>query len=273
VTHALEELNGVMGRQLHGMAAMVGGLPRQNLWLDGLLGGSEDSIVGIMRSWSALADRGDRLCRLALRMALAAKDAVLRGDVAAVERFVREWLGFKRVTEPLVDAASSVLIDEHAWLPHGLSAMDYDLRPRLRKLTIDQHRNFRSITETRLCGQRVLSLNKAVPLSADSTTTLAELVAAKPATASENDISDPRLLRIFAKLSGREQEIVRAQALEERTWPDAAVSCGGTPAEGANLARKVRRLSKSAGTPGTAPCRSSGAERRTASAGSMMAAR
>ena len=112
VTHALEELNGVMGRQLHGMAAMVGGLPRQNLWLDGLLlGGSEDSIVGIMRSWSALADRGDRLCRLALRMALAAKDAVLRGDVAAVERFVREWLGFKRVTEPLVDAASSVLIE------------------------------------------------------------------------------------------------------------------------------------------------------------------
>lgn len=219
-----------------------------------------------MRGWSTLADSGHWAARLALRMALAAKRAVLRGDINAVKRFLCEWLGFTAefVTPDLVGSASLVLLDEPAWLPDELLALDYDPRPTLRKLTLAEHRNCtRMITDPRRRAnhQPVISLNKPITKTGSdsgSPTSLLELVAAKPQpelVAAHDDISDPRVLRVLAKLTDRERRIAEEQGHKGTTWAEAAVSCGGTPDEGEKARRKVKRLSKTATGPATAPCR------------------
>jgi hypothetical protein len=118
---------------------------------------------------------------------------------------MREWLGFKRTPPTLVDAASSVLLEEAAWLPADL-VVDEDVCPRIRQLTIHEHRNFRLIGDPELCG-------------------LVEVVPAPPPPPSEDDISDPRLVWIIGRLNERERRILRMKARGERTWADAAVSC------------------------------------------------
>ena len=207
--------------------------------------GPAESIAATMRGWSALADGGLWAARLALRMALAAKRAVIDGDIDAVKRFLCDWLGFRFefVTLDLVSSASLVLLDERAWLPDDVLALDYDPRPKLRKLTLAEHRSCtRLIIDPRRRAHHkpVLSLDKRrTEVDSDSTTTLLDLVAAKPQpelAAGEDDISDPRVLRVLAKLT-----------------------------DGEKLRRKVKRLSKAAGTPAAA-CRQPGAAPRPVSA-------
>lgn len=227
-----------------------------------------------MRGWSTLADGGHWAARLALRMALRAKRAVLRGDIDAVKRFLCDWLGFtvEFVTPDLVGSASLVLLDEPAWLPDELLALDYDPRPTLRKLTLAEHRSCtRMITDPRRRAnhQPVLSLNKPITAAdsdSSSTTSLLELVAAKPQpelVAANDDISNPRVLSVLAKLTDRERKIVEEQGHVGTTWAQAAEAHGATAAEGTRVRRKAKRLSKIAGGPATAPCRQrTGTERQ-----------
>lgn len=277
--------NGELGRHLHGLTGLMGagGAMADHLSIfDKVMGDSQramheamgrwtSSLTGpaawmteAMRGWSTLADGGHWAARLALRMALAAKRAVLRGDIDVVKRFLCDWLGFtaELVTPDLVGSASLVLLDEPAWLPDELLALDYDPRPTLRKLTLAEHRNCtRMITDPRRRAnhQPVISLNKPIAKAdSGSSTSLLELVAAKPQpelVAANDDISDPRVLRVLAKLTDRERRIAEEQGHVGTTWAEAAVACGGTSDEGEKVRRKVKRLSKSAAGPATAPCR------------------
>lgn len=171
---------------------------------------------------------------------MSAKKAVLRGDVDAVSWFLRHWLNFRRVPATLVDAASTVLLDESAWMPAEDAPAVYDPRPRLRALTIAAHRNHRLIGDTQLCGRRVWSLDESVPIgSGDVSVPRVELVASPPPSCVE--ISDPRLIRLFGALSERERMILWAW-LNEGSWAAAAESCGATRAEANNVRRRVKRL-------------------------------
>lgn len=213
--------------------------------MDGLLRAPEESIAKALQSFSMLADQGVAWGWRALWATLRAQGAVLRGDLEAIARFLREWLGFKKTPHTLVDAASAVLLEEAAWLPVGLAGDD-KVCPLIKKLTIREHRNFRPIGETELCGRSVDSLDREVMISRDEVVSvpLVEVVPAPSPAAGVDDISDPRLVRIIDKLTEREKTILRVRGEKARNWPDAAVMCGATRAEVENLRRKIKRLSK-----------------------------
>jgi hypothetical protein len=199
-------------------------------WMDELLGSVAPSVV-FGDTW---------LGRVALRVAVSAKQAVLRGDVDAVRWFVQHWLNFRRVPATLVDAASTVLLDESAWMPAEDVRAGYDPCRLLRALTIAPHRHHRMIGDTQLCGRRVWSLDEPVRIgSGDVSVPRVELVASPPPPCDE--IRDPRLIRLFGALSERERMIVWAW-INEGSWAAAAESCGATRAEANNVRRKVNRL-------------------------------
>lgn len=229
---------------LTGVTSWMGAAGHQS-WMDGVWRAPEESIAKVLQSFSTLADHGLTWGWQALMAALRARRAVLRGDVEAIVRFLRQWLGFKRTPPTLVDAASSVLLEEAAWLPTGLEA-DEKLCPRIRKLTIDEHRNFRFIGDTQLVGRRVDALDRPVSIADEpsANVTLVDVTPTPPPPPNMDDIGDARLLWIIDKLDERERRILRMKGEEKRTWADAAVSCGLAPADGENLRRKVKRLGK-----------------------------
>lgn len=259
-----DKMMGDSQRAMHEAMGQWSSSMRSTAWMTKAMRGPAESIAAMMRGWSILADGGHWAARLALRMALAAKRAVMRGDIDAVKRFLCDWLGFslELVTLDLVNSASLVLLEDQAWLPDDALALDYDPCPKLRKLTLAEHRSTRLIIDPRRRAnhQPVISLNE--PISSPhagwgSTTTLLELVSAKPRPelmATEDDISDPRVLRVLAKLTDRERRIAEERGHAGTTWAEAAVACGGTAGDGERLRRKVKRLSKSVSAPAAAPC-------------------
>ncbi|BBY41787.1 hypothetical protein MCEL_00820 [Mycolicibacterium celeriflavum] len=231
---------------LAGVSSWIGAAGHRS-WMDGVSRAPGESIAKMLQSFSTLADRGVTWGWRALMATLRAQRAVLRGDIEAIVRFMREWLGFKSTPHTLVDAASAVLLEEAVWLPAGLEADD-KVCPLIRKLTVDEHRNFRLIGDTQIGGQRVDALDRPVSVRGEpgATAPLVETVAAPSPGATMDDISDPRLLWIIGKLDDRERMIFRMKGQEERTWADAAVSCGLAPAAGQKLGRKVTRLGNKA---------------------------
>lgn len=249
----LEGVTTAMHRHVQGLAGWMETTHRAAM--DGLWRAPQESIAKVLQSFSTLADQGMAWGWRALRAALRARRAVLRGDLEAIARFLREWLGFKNTPPTLVDAASAVLLEEAAWLPADVD-VDEDVCPRIRKLTIREHRNFRLIGDTELCGRSVDSLDREVMISRSEAVSvpLVEVVPAPPPPAGVDDISDPRLVSIIDRLTERERTILQVRA-ETRNWPDTAVMSGATRAEVENLRRKVKRLSKAAGVTAPAPAR------------------
>ncbi len=223
-------------------------MPSAPNWMTEAMRAPHEAVTAMMRTWSTLAGAGSWAARIALRMAMAAKQAVERGDLDAVKRFMREWLGFRVIPIDLIHSASLVLLDIEEWLPDGLGLLDlddYDPCPKLRSLTLAEHRRLtRFITdpERPLNGHPVRSLNAPVRTH-ESTTTLLELVAAKPQHETDDDLDDPRLQMLLDKLTDRERRIFRERG-HTRNWHDAAVACGQPPAAGERLRRKAKRLSE-----------------------------
>jgi hypothetical protein len=229
-------------------------------FMDRVMGGHSEALVDMLKSWSERADRGVWAAQMALRMALRTVEAVKRGDVDAVRRFMRKFLGFTKLSGDLVTSATLALLDVTRWLPEGLLALDFDPCPKLRAMTLAEHRSLkRELTDPdkpalRLCGQPLLSLDMPVKVSDEVTVPLSELrrdkSAPDPAAVyEEKDISDPRVLRLWWKFSDRERSILYEKGRPGTTWPAAAVACGGLPAEGERLRRKVNHLSKSSAAP------------------------
>lgn len=254
---ALEGVTAAMHRHVQGLAAWAETTHRAAM--DAVWRAPEQSITSMLQSFSVLADQGVAWGWRALGAALRAQEAVLRGDLKAIVRFLREWLGFKRTPHTLVDAASAVLLEEAAWLPAGLAGDD-KVVPLIKKLTVREHRNFRLLGDTQLAGWPVDSLDRKVKLSRDEhvAAPLVDMVPAPPPPPGEDDISDPRLLQIMDKLTERERKILWMKAEEERTWADAAVSSGATLKDGDNLRRKVKRLSKTAAAGAAVEARAAG---------------
>ncbi|RFZ08684.1 hypothetical protein VIMS_04115 [Mycobacterium marinum] len=134
-------------------------------------------------------------------------------------------------------------------MPDGLLALDFDPCPRLRSLTLAEHRGVNRLIidpDLQAHGKPVRSLEEPVKMSNEVTTPLRELLpytaAPEPAAVDEEDIGDPRVPRVWWKFTDREREILREKGHPGMTWPAAAVACGGSPAEGDRLRRKAKRL-------------------------------
>lgn len=219
-------------------------MPGISDWMTTAVRAPHEVITTIMQSWSKLAGAGHWAAQTALRVALAARRAVERGDIDTVKHFLREWLGFRKLSPDLINSASLVLLDTQRWLPDELLDLDYDPRPKLRSLTLAEHRqSARLITDpTRpLNGGTVLSLDTQVSGSGRQTERL-ELVAAPPQPELDYDLHDPRLQAVAKALTADERQIFMARGCE-RNWSDAAVSCGKPPKAGESVRRKVKRLS------------------------------
>lgn len=238
-------MTAAMHRHAEGLSSWMATTHRAAM--DALWRAPQESIATMLASFSTLADQGVVWGWRALGAALRAQAAVLRGDLEAIVRFLREWLGFKETPHTLVDAASAVLLEEAAWLPAGLAGDD-KLCPLIKKLTVREHRNFRLLGDTQLRGRSVDLLDREVPISQDKAVRvpLVETVPAPPPPAGVDDISDPRLVWIFGRLTERERSILRIRAEKARNWPDTAAMSGATRAEVDNLRRKIKRLSKTA---------------------------
>lgn len=221
-------------------------------WMDGV----SESIAEMMRSLWPLADRGMRAAQAALRTALKVVRMLERNDPQArqaVQKFLLEWLGFRYATWDLVCSATLVLMNVGAWLPDNLLSANYDPRPRLRALTLKEHRAASRLStdpKLRFRGKPLLSLDQPVKVSdADSSATvLRDLVpdreAPDPAVVDDSEITDPRIVRLWWKFTDREREILREKSKPRVTWPAAAIACGGTAAEGHRLRRKARSLAR-----------------------------
>lgn len=213
-------------------------------------------IVEMMRSWWPAADRGFHAARVALRAALKVVRLLTTNDPRAreaVQQFLIDWLGFKYSSHDLVASATLVLLNVQSWLPTGAVPLDFDPCPKLRKLTLAEHRAVNRLSidpELRFRKRPLLSLEQPVKVTDSDTTptSLRELLpdraAPDPSAAAEPEFSDPRIVRVWWRLTPREQEILRVKAQPGVTWAAAAVECGGTPAEGDRLRRKVNRLAK-----------------------------
>lgn len=220
-------------------------------FMEKMLGGQADALLDTLRGWSARADRGMWAARVALRMALRAVEAVRSGDIDEVKEFMRDWLGFTIFSWDLINSTSLVLLDVARWLP-AVPGLDFDPRPKLRRLVLAENRRVtRQLTDPvepalRLRGQSLLSLDDPVKVREDGTVmTLGDLrpdpAAADPGEAYA-DVSDPRVLKVWTKFTDRERAILYEKGKPRTSWASAAVACGGTPAEGERLARKVRYL-------------------------------
>lgn len=115
-------MTAAMHRHAEGLSSWMATTHRAAM--DALWRAPQESIATMLASFSTLADQGVVWGWRALGAALRAQAAVLRGDLEAIVRFLREWLGFKETPHTLVDAASAVLLEEAAWLPAGLAGDD-----------------------------------------------------------------------------------------------------------------------------------------------------
>ncbi|STZ43123.1 hypothetical protein [Mycolicibacterium gilvum] len=248
----------MMRRSQHSIHEFMYGtsrFPEPSAWMNDLFRPAE-SITEMMRSLWPLADRGMRAAQSALWAALRIVRMLERNDPKArdaVRDFLIEWLDFSYATWDLVCSATLVLMNVGSWLPDNLLAGTFDPCPRLRALTLKEHRAVSRLStdpDLRFRGKPLLSLDQPVKVSdADSSVTvLRDLVrdraAPDPADVDDAEIADPRIARLWWKFTDREREILREKSKPRVTWPAAAIACGGTAAEGDRLRRKARRLAR-----------------------------
>jgi hypothetical protein len=224
-----------------------------------------ESIAEMMRSWWPASDGGLRAARVALRVALKVVQLLTSNDPGAreaVQRFLIDWLGFRHRSYDLVCSATLVLLDVPSWLPTGALPLDFDPRPRLRRLTLAEHRAVNRLSidpELRFQKRPLLSLEQPVQVTdGDATPTslralLPDRAAPDPLVVADTEISDPRIARLWWGFTDREREILRVKAQPKVTWAEAAVECGGTASEGEKLRRKSKNMGKKEAAESSAP--------------------
>lgn len=213
-----------------------------------------ESIAESLSAFWRLADRGLPAAQVALGEALSLVAALQRGDIGVTERvkqFLITWLRFGEVSLELVASAVLVLHNTARWLPADVR--DFDPRKKLRSRILVEHRKASRLStdpDLRFRGHPLRSLQE--PIGDDEETgtviTLADRVAdphaVDPAAQVGDEFVDPWMRELWWKFTDRERTILRAKSQQRVTWAEAAVECGGTPAEGEALRRKGKRLSK-----------------------------
>jgi hypothetical protein len=186
------------------------------------------------------------------RAAREVRSAVLTGDSdesvedrwARVADFARSWLGFRKLTPPLVDATLNALLDVDL---DGFDPDDDDgLRQHLRAVTCDQHHLLRPIGETQLCGRTVAYLDQPVGLTGGDrfAATISDGIAS-PGHGLVDAIGwkDPRIDRVLAQLRPDERRLAAAYADDGTlTWRQCAVACGLPDSYGERVRRKLVRV-------------------------------
>jgi hypothetical protein len=184
----------------------------------------------------------------AVRAALEARDAVVRGDGQSshevVAGYVSQWLGLNP-TGAMVEAAGNALL-QAPLDPHD-SSPDTDVVKRLRSATFRQRRAWRPIGETWLRGRRVDALDRPLRLVADNEAlTVADTAGAEDRYAADLDgWHGHRIARVLTQLRDDERDVAMMYAHDAViTWGDAARACGRPEAFGERVRRKLLRLGK-----------------------------
>lgn len=213
-----------------------------------------ESIAESLSAWWRLADQGLSAARVALGEALGLVAALQRGDVDATERvkrFLVTWLRFRDVSMDLVASAVLVLLNPARWLPAELH--NFDPRKKLRTRILVEHRKATRLStdpELRFRGHPLRSLQEPIGDDGEAGTVVvlgdrvADPRAVDPAEQLPDEFAHPGMRELWWKLTDRERSILRARGQPGVTWAEAAVECGGTPADGEALRRKAKRLSK-----------------------------
>ncbi|GAA3350146.1 hypothetical protein GCM10020358_74960 [Amorphoplanes nipponensis] len=164
-----------------------------------------------------------------------------RISYAMTDGFVRDVLGFRRVTADLIDAAQAALL--HAKLD-DLPNSDVDAVRQLRQATARQRRCLRPLTETQLRGALVASLDQPVNVGAGGREmTLRDLVSSRPPLDSGAHADFvPLVRRVLDWLKPAERQVALAYAGFAVDWPDAAQMCGKPRKFGVRVQRKFRRV-------------------------------
>lgn len=212
-------------------------------------------ITDLMHGWTVLSGFGHRLASKALQLAIITRDALIYDtDRAAVREaiidFMRRVLGYKRYpTEARIEAVASALLDDE-WLPPVRAALDEDYNPHdhIRKIATYQHGLWLPLTEAKLRGHLIASLEKPDHVATadhegDTPSRPMDRLTAPEFTSERQPITHPVLRRLMAPLTDIEQEIVWAKHHDgARTWADAATMCGRPIREGETVRRKFLKL-------------------------------
>lgn len=216
-------------------------------WLD-----ATSQIREVLRGWSQTTEIingvlqiGRTLARVPLFAALAARRAALRGDLATVLTFIREWLG-RTPSKPVVEATITALLEDD-WVPDGdlVLVEPDDVIAHLRSRTTDQHtRRYKMIGHTQIEGRLITSLDRPVRTPSGGVVLLADAVASRYTVEDQADIAvveDPRLRRVLALLHPDEQQVVLTWH-EGITWAEAAQEAGFPKEFGVTVRRKRARI-------------------------------
>jgi len=180
--------------------------------------------------------------RIGLEAALRARHAVLSGDTAEVDYFIKEWLEL-RVTRLRREVVIEVLLSDE-WVPASLEPPSTEVVRHIKALATDKNRSrkYRFIGGTQIKGQTIQSLDRSIYLPSGGEVPLAETVAdpySDPAFMSDLGWEDPLIGKVLEHLAANEREIFLAHG-RVNTWPDAAALVGRSEQEGEATRRRVR---------------------------------
>jgi hypothetical protein len=207
--------------------------------LDNILGAT--GWIGQLNAdlWRELRHAGQAIVFWAVR---GAREALERGDLPALEQFVRDWLE-ATPTRPRVEAVVEALleVDPARYAPdEGVCLLD-DLRARVRELTTDRRREH----------EMLLGLRRGTGPIARITDPEA-IVLSRPGLRNGPSLEDsvldrfqpevdPRLIEQVKDLPLADQKIVVMKTVTGCAWDAAAVTCGHPAPYGEVLRRRLHR--------------------------------
>ncbi|WP_438297700.1 hypothetical protein [Streptomyces sp. HUAS TT7] len=178
--------------------------------------------------------------RAALGAALAARNAAIEGDVEAVDRFSRNWLGLAHPERWRTAVEAALLGDWVAVLGRG-TATDPHIQALLRRHADAEHQALQPLWERKVRGKRTVLISQ--PLTA--TLTVQDLLAERGTPESEvlrAELGDSRLTTVLRGLTPEEAAVAYHWAAHGDSWARAALATGRPSAYGERVRRKLKRL-------------------------------
>jgi hypothetical protein len=175
----------------------------------------------------------------ALAAVLAARDAVLNGDITAVETFIDGWLRL-RVKRWRVEAVSMALLDEDILA----DSTGYGTLAEVCRRAKRYGHGLKPLTKTQLRHRRVAVFSE---LERDNLFPVSDRLADPAPFGDRLDMpfaafDDPRVAWVLRRLKEDELQVALTYSEAKCTWPEAAMLDGHTPEFGTKVCRKAKRL-------------------------------
>lgn len=180
--------------------------------------------------------------RRAFLAALAARNAAIEGDGAAVDDFARTWLGLDH-PERWRPAVEMALLGHWVDALGGGTADDPAVVALLRGHTDVEHRQLQPLWERRTRGKRVTLLSCPV----GDGLTLADVVADRrspEALVVDGEFRDGRVATVLGQLAAPAREVACAWAHGKESWEKAAIRADQPADYGETVRRRLKRLGK-----------------------------